>query len=126
MTFFHYTRSIGTFLLFVIFCYFCSVIICVIYAALSFVCFCSFLLHHQQRDQSQGGQLGEVPTAGELLGRTHEELVLLLIQLRRRHAATHRAIEQCCFQIHSIEVLIFCFIFSFNYQFFLVFLFLLF
>ncbi|CAB3238428.1 unnamed protein product [Arctia plantaginis] len=48
-------------------------------------------------------QLGEIPTAGELLGRTHEELVLLLIQLRRRHAATHRAIEQCCAQISSIE-----------------------
>lgn len=58
-------------------------------------------------------QLGEIPTAGELLGRTHEELVLLLIQLRRRHAATHRAIEQCCVQITSIEVLLmfFCFIF---------------
>ncbi|KAM3961196.1 pleckstrin homology domain-containing family A member kramer isoform 2-T2 [Aphomia sociella] len=48
-------------------------------------------------------QLSEVPTAGELLGRTHEELVLLLIQLRRRHAATHRAIENCCTQINSIE-----------------------
>ncbi|KAJ0172217.1 hypothetical protein K1T71_012190 [Dendrolimus kikuchii] len=48
-------------------------------------------------------QLEEVPTAGELLGHTHEELVLLLIQLRRRHAATHRAIEQCCTQISSIE-----------------------
>ncbi|CAG9567974.1 unnamed protein product [Danaus chrysippus] len=48
-------------------------------------------------------ELGEVPTAGELLGRSHEELVLLLIQLRRRHAATHRSIEQCCAQISSIE-----------------------
>ncbi|XP_026735344.1 uncharacterized protein LOC113499176 isoform X6 [Trichoplusia ni] len=53
--------------------------------------------------QNQNEQLGEIPTAGELLGRTHEELVLLLIQLRRRHAATHRAIEQCCAQISSIE-----------------------
>ncbi|KAI5633403.1 PH domain-containing protein [Phthorimaea operculella] len=52
---------------------------------------------------SRGEQLGDVPTAGELLGRTHEELVLLLIQLRRRHAATHRAIEHCCTQIHSVE-----------------------
>ncbi|XP_049884931.1 uncharacterized protein LOC126379948 isoform X3 [Pectinophora gossypiella] len=57
-----------------------------------------------QRDQQSGqGELAEIPTAGELLGRTHEELVLLLIQLRRRHAATHRAIEQCCSQISSIE-----------------------
>ncbi|KAF9416365.1 hypothetical protein HW555_006319 [Spodoptera exigua] len=55
----------------------------------------------QQPNQIE--QLGEIPTAGELLGRTHEELVLLLIQLRRRHAATHRAIEQCCAQISSIE-----------------------
>lgn len=43
-------------------------------------------------------------SAGELLGRTHEELVLLLIQLRRRHAATANAIEQCCTQIHAIQV----------------------
>ncbi|XP_053615905.1 uncharacterized protein kmr isoform X5 [Plodia interpunctella] len=57
-----------------------------------------------QRNQRSGPeQLGEVPTAGELLGRTHEELVLLLIQLRRRHAATHRAIEHCCAQITSTE-----------------------
>ncbi|XP_045504460.1 uncharacterized protein LOC123701080 isoform X3 [Colias croceus] len=54
-----------------------------------------------QKVQSQ--VLSEVPTAGELLGRSHEELVLLLIQLRRRHAATHRSIEQCCLQISSIE-----------------------
>lgn len=71
------------------------------------------LLSHllcQPRDQHGQGELTEVPTAGELLGRTHEELVLLLIQLRRRHAATHRAIEQCCLQITSIEVLIFVFV----------------
>ncbi|KPI99373.1 hypothetical protein RR46_03738 [Papilio xuthus] len=52
---------------------------------------------------SSGQELPETPTAGELLGRTHEELVLLLIQLRRRHTATHRSIEQCCAQISSIE-----------------------
>ncbi|XP_063832352.1 uncharacterized protein LOC135081544 isoform X5 [Ostrinia nubilalis] len=57
----------------------------------------------QREGRRQGDQLSEVPTAGELLGRTHEELVLLLIQLRRRHAATHRAIEQCRAQISSIE-----------------------
>ncbi|XP_047511084.1 uncharacterized protein LOC125053654 isoform X6 [Pieris napi] len=48
-------------------------------------------------------ELVDIPTAGELLGRSHEELVLLLIQLRRRHAAIHRSIEQCCHQINSIE-----------------------
>ncbi|XP_050672404.1 uncharacterized protein LOC126970504 isoform X4 [Leptidea sinapis] len=53
--------------------------------------------------EMQARELLEVPTAGELLGRSHEELVLLLIQLRRRHAATHRSIEQCCIQISSIE-----------------------
>ncbi|KAG7309321.1 hypothetical protein JYU34_005266 [Plutella xylostella] len=55
------------------------------------------------RESAGQPTLSEVPTAGELLGRTHEELVLLLIQLRRRHAATHRAIEQCCAQITSTE-----------------------
>lgn len=76
----------------------------------NFVCFiilCCVLLcwQYQQRQQISGReQLGDIPTAGELLGRTHEELVLLLIQLRRRHTATHRAIEQCCAQINSIKV----------------------
>ncbi|XP_026497286.2 uncharacterized protein Kmr isoform X6 [Vanessa tameamea] len=55
------------------------------------------------RKEIQNQEISEVPTAGELLGRSHEELVLLLIQLRRRHAATHRAIETCCAQISSIE-----------------------
>ncbi|XP_045779529.1 uncharacterized protein LOC123877067 isoform X2 [Maniola jurtina] len=55
------------------------------------------------RKNIQNQESSEVPTAGELLGRSHEELVLLLIQLRRRHAATHRSIEQCCIQISSIE-----------------------
>lgn len=90
----------------------------------SFNCFCysvyyvyihNFVLRscllYQSRDHHGQGEMTEVPTAGELLGRTHEELVLLLIQLRRRHAATHRAIEQCCLQITSIEVLIFLVLF---------------
>jgi hypothetical protein len=34
-------------------------------------------------------------SAGELLGRTHEELVLLLIQLRRQSAALRHAAELC-------------------------------
>ncbi|XP_026474442.1 uncharacterized protein LOC113378132 isoform X3 [Ctenocephalides felis] len=42
-------------------------------------------------------------SAGDLLGRTHEELVLLLIQLRRQNAATARAVEQCCSKIHQYQ-----------------------
>ncbi|XP_052753981.1 uncharacterized protein LOC113520434 isoform X5 [Galleria mellonella] len=60
-------------------------------------------LQREVQRSGHGELLSDVPTAGELLGRTHEELVLLLIQLRRRHAATHRAIENCCSQINSIE-----------------------
>ncbi|XP_059051959.1 uncharacterized protein LOC131846625 isoform X2 [Achroia grisella] len=60
-------------------------------------------LQRETQRPGHGERLSDVPTAGELLGRTHEELVLLLIQLRRRHAATHRAIENCCSQINSIE-----------------------
>lgn len=43
-------------------------------------------------------------SAGELLGRTHEELVLLLIQLRRRSAHALQAIENCYNDIDSIQV----------------------
>lgn len=43
-------------------------------------------------------------SAGDLLSRTHEELVLLLIQLRRQSSQTARAIEQCCSDIHDVQV----------------------
>lgn len=43
-------------------------------------------------------------SAGDLLSRTHEELVLLLIQLRRQNCATARSIEQCCTDIHEVQV----------------------
>lgn len=43
-------------------------------------------------------------SAGDLLNRTHEELVLLLIQLRRQNSTTARAIEQCCTDIHDVQV----------------------
>jgi hypothetical protein len=43
-------------------------------------------------------------SAGDLLNRTHEELILLLIQLRRQNSTTARAIEQCCTDIHEIQV----------------------
>lgn len=44
-------------------------------------------------------------SAGELLGRTHEELVLLLIQLRRQSAAIYKAMETCHMEIEA-QVLI--------------------
>ncbi|XP_065205753.1 uncharacterized protein kmr isoform X2 [Planococcus citri] len=40
-------------------------------------------------------------SAGELLGRTHEELVLLLIQLRRQSASVCKAMENCHREIES-------------------------
>lgn len=43
-------------------------------------------------------------SAGELLGRTHEELVLLLIQLRRRSSQTLQAIENCYNESDAIQV----------------------
>lgn len=43
-------------------------------------------------------------SAGELLGRTHEELVLLLIQLRRQQAQTFQAIESCYNEIDTLQV----------------------
>lgn len=43
-------------------------------------------------------------SAGELLGRTHEELVLLLIQLRRQSAHTLQAIENYYNEIDTIQV----------------------
>ncbi|XP_063929554.1 uncharacterized protein LOC135141905 isoform X3 [Zophobas morio] len=42
-------------------------------------------------------------SAGELLGRTHEELVLLLIQLRRQNSNTLQAIENCYNEIDTIQ-----------------------
>ncbi|KAL1493065.1 hypothetical protein ABEB36_011202 [Hypothenemus hampei] len=43
-------------------------------------------------------------SAGELLGRTHEELVLLLIQLRRQQAQTFQAIESCYNEIDALQL----------------------
>jgi hypothetical protein len=40
-------------------------------------------------------------SAGELLGRTHEELVLLLIQLRRQNATVLKAMETCHMEIDA-------------------------
>ncbi|XP_071453518.1 uncharacterized protein [Hetaerina americana] len=49
-----------------------------------------------------GGGRAEVSvSAGDLLGRTHEELVLLLIQLRRQSAAVSNAIDLCQADLRS-------------------------
>ncbi|KAK2581104.1 hypothetical protein KPH14_007925 [Odynerus spinipes] len=40
-------------------------------------------------------------SAGELLGRTHEELVLLLIQLRRQNATLLKAMDNCHMEIEA-------------------------
>ena len=58
----------------------------------------SYPLRQQQPDSSPQGYMGGV-SAGELLGKTHEELVLLLIQLRRHQSALmaarkHTALER--------------------------------
>ncbi|XP_068993141.1 serine/arginine repetitive matrix protein 2 isoform X1 [Neodiprion pinetum] len=50
--------------------------------------------------KGSGGDLVQV-SAGELLGRTHEELVLLLIQLRRQSATLCKAMETCHVEIES-------------------------
>ncbi|XP_018353508.1 PREDICTED: uncharacterized protein LOC108755157 isoform X2 [Trachymyrmex septentrionalis] len=51
---------------------------------------------------TQAGASGLVRvSAGELLGRTHEELVLLLIQLRRQNATVLKAMETCHMEIEA-------------------------
>jgi hypothetical protein len=47
------------------------------------------------------GPWGINVSAGELLGRTHEELVLLLIQLRRQSAGVCKAMETCHVEIEA-------------------------
>lgn len=47
------------------------------------------------------GTWGLDVSAGELLGRTHEELVLLLIQLRRQSAGVCKAMETCHIEIEA-------------------------
>ncbi|XP_071558758.1 uncharacterized protein [Temnothorax nylanderi] len=74
---------------------------------------CSELLHKRSNVSSlradaggrlvaQAGASGLVRvSAGELLGRTHEELVLLLIQLRRQNATVLKAMETCHMEIEA-------------------------
>ncbi|XP_038104798.1 uncharacterized protein LOC6032089 isoform X6 [Culex quinquefasciatus] len=59
--------------------------------------------HHQQLQQDKSELRTLEMSAGDLLNRTHEELVLLLIQLRRQNSNTARSIEQCCTNIHDIQ-----------------------
>ncbi|GLH08906.1 Uncharacterized protein GBIM_14042 [Gryllus bimaculatus] len=51
--------------------------------------------------QGKRGPLGLNVSAGELLGRTHEELVLLLIKLRRQSAGVCKAMENCHMEIEA-------------------------
>jgi len=53
-------------------------------------------------------------SAGDLLNRTHEELILLLIQLRKDTSSTARSIEKCCTEIHDVQVIISLIIVSIN------------
>nr|XP_033196497.1 uncharacterized protein LOC117160127 isoform X7 [Bombus vancouverensis nearcticus]XP_033196498.1 uncharacterized protein LOC117160127 isoform X7 [Bombus vancouverensis nearcticus]XP_033196499.1 uncharacterized protein LOC117160127 isoform X7 [Bombus vancouverensis nearcticus] len=73
---------------------------------------CNELLHKRSNVSSQraegGRKLPQAATqglvrvsAGELLGRTHEELVLLLIQLRRQNATIYKAMENCHMEIEA-------------------------
>ncbi|KAG8321060.1 Pleckstrin y domain-containing A member 5 [Homalodisca vitripennis] len=55
------------------------------------------LIHHKRPERGWSLQL----SAGELLGRTHEELVLLLIQLRRQSAGFCKAMEACHMEIEA-------------------------
>ncbi|PSN50057.1 hypothetical protein C0J52_04229 [Blattella germanica] len=52
-------------------------------------------------NSSSNGPWGISVSAGELLGRTHEELVLLLIQLRRQSAGVCKAMETCHVEIEA-------------------------
>lgn len=57
-------------------------------------------------------------SAGDLLNRTHEELILLLIQLRKDTSSTARSIEKCCTEIHDVQVIILIIFVLFNFSFF--------
>ena len=64
--------------------------------------------NHQRSSNGSCGRIGSTGgnslvqvSAGELLGRTHEELVLLLIQLRRQSTALCKAMETCHMEIEA-------------------------
>ncbi|XP_017777199.1 PREDICTED: uncharacterized protein LOC108563122 isoform X3 [Nicrophorus vespilloides] len=59
--------------------------------------------HDISSESSRKVNWNENVSAGDLLGRTHEELVLLLIQLRRQSTNTCHSIEACYNEIDSIQ-----------------------
>ncbi|XP_049297638.1 uncharacterized protein LOC125771260 isoform X4 [Anopheles funestus] len=66
-------------------------------------------MNGRMKNESSNERLDTKPldvSAGDLLNRTHEELILLLIQLRRQNSQTARSIEQCCTNIHELQNLI--------------------
>lgn len=81
--------------------------------------------HHQSYmiDKKTTGNLVQV-SAGELLGRTHEELVLLLIQLRRQSASLCKAMEKCHMEIEAQVLMTLINLFSLLFKNFHYFLFL--
>ncbi|XP_014250427.1 uncharacterized protein LOC106667180 isoform X2 [Cimex lectularius] len=57
--------------------------------------------NNRQPENKQRGNWHLKLSAGELLGRTHEELVLLLIQLRRQRAGVCKSMERCHREIEA-------------------------
>ena len=55
-------------------------------------------------------------SAGDLLGRTHEELVLLLIQLRRQSSALVKARDACLLEMESQVTDLFISIYTYLYK----------
>ncbi|XP_067144252.1 uncharacterized protein [Centruroides vittatus] len=62
------------------------------------------LVHQSEGLSSQGKHLSI--SAGDLLGKTHEELVLLLIQLRRNQHRIAKARQQCRIQLENEQYLV--------------------
>lgn len=63
------------------------------------------MIGHDNSNNGGGGGCGGSNkvqlSAGDLLGRTHEELVLLLIQLRRQSSALIKARDACLQEMES-------------------------
>lgn len=62
------------------------------------------MIGHDQPPSNNVGRAGDNKvqlSAGDLLGRTHEELVLLLIQLRRQSSALVKARDACLLEMES-------------------------
>lgn len=59
------------------------------------------MIGHDQPARSPAPDAQVPLSAGDLLGRTHEELVLLLIQLRRQSSALVKARDACLLEMES-------------------------